>query len=51
MLIIVELVADPGLPVGEGVPNHWGAYVKMKEFDPIGGMHQQCPLDLPMLNV
>ena len=54
-------MADPGFPVGGGMPTHWGGtnlrrvhfsvktYVKTKEIDPVGGAHASgTPLDPPM---
>ena len=53
-LVCLLAVADPGFPVG-GTPTHWGGtnlqrihflvktYVKMKEIDPVGGVHWRRP--------
>ena len=44
----------PGFPVGGGGANSQGGYVsknlyvKSKESGPLGGMHWQRPLDLPL---
>ena len=47
-------VADPGFPLGGGGANSRGGYilknlyVKTKESGPVGGVHQQRPLDPPL---